>query len=127
MPVVASAQNEATIQQVGTHHVVALQQFATGGGARALIEQAGTGHTIRLEQASGAFAEIVQSGTGNGLFGISLAGTGSILEAARSIQGATLLLMQSGMNNLAFVDQAAGAYASITQSGTGNTVTLIQR
>ena len=129
----AVAQNEATIQQVGQNHVVSLAQWSAAQslGSQALIRQenglGADGHSVLLEQTGGAFADIFQTGSGNGLFGVGALGVGSEDEAARSFGGSTLLLSQSGIQNLAFVDQAGGAYASITQSGVGNMVTIIQQ
>ena len=129
----AFAQSEAVVTQVGDNLTVSLSQWTAGQalGSRATILQengAGTGgHFVYLTQSGGSQAEIFQTGSQNGLYGVSEQGFGVMGSYALSAEGATLLLSQSGLNNLAFVDQAAGAYAEITQSGVGNPATVIQQ
>jgi hypothetical protein len=115
--------SEAILKQVGTFHVASITQFTSF----ASLQQLGTGNVARLEQAEGSSAQILQNGTGNLLAGIETStGVGSTLLQASQIESSTLLLSQIGTDNLAFVQQASSSYASITQSGIGNTVTLIQ-
>ncbi len=118
----AFAQSEATITQVGDRNTVSLMQWAAGQalGSRAVISQSGGNlNEVYLTQTGRAEAEIFQTGTDNGLFGVTDL-------FARSADGATLFLSQTGTGNLAFVDQAAGAYAEIIQNGINNTATIIQ-
>lgn len=120
---VAAQSSEAVLQQAGTLNVASIAQFTS----IASLKQAGTSNVARIEQAAGSTAHILQTGTGNLLAGIETAtGLGALLLHASQIESSTLLLSQIGTANMAFVQQASGSYASITQNGTGNSVTLIQ-
>lgn len=126
-PVAASAQSEATIDQVGTGHTLTLAQFTAGQalGAQAIVHQedgAGAGgHLVWLDQSGGAVADIFQSGTGHLVAGLDG------LSAALQTGAAELTVVQMGTDNRVFVEQAAGAYALVRQEGTGNTATILQR
>ena len=120
---VAAQSSEAILQQAGTLNVASITQFTS----IASLKQIGTGNMARIDQAGGSTAQLFQNGTGNRLAGIvAESGLGDLMRHASQIESSTLLLSQIGMDNLAFVRQASGSYASITQSGFGNSVTLIQ-
>ena len=110
--------------QTGAGHTVSVTQFTS----IARLSQFGTANAARIEQTAGSYAELVQNGSGNVLSGVDrLTGLGALSVAAFQMDASTLLLSQIGTDNQAFVQQAAGSFARIEQSGTGNSVTLIQR
>ena len=96
-------------------------------GSFASLTQAGTRNEARIEQMGRATARLSQSGTDNLLAGFDGPSglTGALLAAVQA-DASTLLLSQIGTGNQAFVHQDSGAYAQVTQDGTGNTVRLLQ-
>ncbi len=103
--------------------MASITQFASV----AQLSQSGTANAARIEQSAGSNATVVQSGSGNLLAGVeAMTGFGALSLAALQFDASTLLLSQIGTDNQAFVQQASGSYASVSQTGTGNTVTLIQ-
>lgn len=114
---------EVVVEQAGDGNVVSVLQTASF----ARIVQAGTENGARIDQTGGSTAEVVQTGTGNVLAGLDAARLGpDPLSAAFQSDESQLLLSQTGTGNVALVEQSAGAYASITQTGNHNTVTLLQ-
>lgn len=115
--------SEAYVMQIGSGRTASLTQFAS----IAQLSQFGTGNAARIEQTGGSYAQVFQTGSGNVLAGFDASGLAVLSAAAFQMDASTLLLSQSGTANQAFVQQASGSYASITQTGTGNSVTLIQQ
>lgn len=121
---VSAQRSEAILTQVGAFNIAAITQFASV----ATLKQTGSANMAQIQQAAGSTAEIVQSGEGNVLAGFgAFLGPADLLSAAFQADASILMLSQNGTGNQAFVHQDTGAYAHITQSGTGNRVTLVQR
>lgn len=128
----AAQASEVFIEQAGTSNVATVTQTASaaflmqaGLSNQATIEQVGTGgHLVRLDQTGGSFAEVFQSGSGNRLVGLD--GLVNPESWALQADASRLFLTQIGTDNSVFLDQAAGAFARITQNGSNNTVTVIQ-
>ena len=119
----------ATIEQVGTLNLATIAQTASsvtlaqaGASNKAQIEQVGSGnHRVTLRQNGGSLATALQMGEGNALDGLDGRGSTAIQR-----EGSLLFLLQDGSENVARVHQSAGAYADLTQIGTGNTITAMQ-
>jgi len=128
-PVDLDATSVATIEQVGTLNLATVAQTASsvtlaqaGASNEAQIEQVGLGsHTVALRQDGGSLASVLQMGEGNALVGMDGLASDAIQE-----EGSVLLLLQNGTENVALVHQSTGAYANLTQIGSGNTITAMQ-
>ena len=120
---VSAQTGEAFVQQLGASSPNSAMQ----AGSFASLEQTGTRNEARIEQTGGSVARVDQSGTGNLLAGINaLSGLGDGLTPTFQSDMSLLVLSQTGTDNQAFVHQDSGAYAEITQNGTGNAVQLLQ-
>lgn len=85
------------------------------------FDQLGHRNIIDLNQSGNAYAEILQDGNDNKVFGLGGLGT-----VANSLNGSSLYVDQLGDGNRLFVDQTNGATATVMQDGVTNTSTIIQ-
>lgn len=120
----ADAQSsEARVVQYGPSNEARIVQ------ASSLIQVTQTGglNLARADQSEGSEATLLQDGTGNVFAGFDpLTELGDSAAAALQSGGSILFLIQTGIDNRAFIQQDGGAAARITQNGSGNTVTLRQ-
>lgn len=112
---VAAQGSTAVIEQTGSQNRAEITQVA----ANARLLQSGSGNVAHIDQASGAHAQVSQTGMDNVLRGVDL-------QVATQAVDAWMTVFQQGEANVVSISQDMGAVADIAQTGIGNTAIVSQ-
>jgi hypothetical protein len=100
-----------------------LEVYQRGGQNTLIPQQIGNKNKLRLNQKNNSYAEVLQEGSRNTV--AEKRGGGGTFQS----KNANLYVQQKGHGNSVFGKQAASSksFASLVQSGSGNSMSLVQR
>lgn len=100
-----------------------LEVYQRGGDNTLIPQQIGNKNKLRLNQKNNSYAEVLQEGNRNTV--AEKKGGGGTFQS----KNANLYVQQKGHGNSVFGKQAASSksFASLVQSGSGNSMSLVQR